>query len=198
MPITKAVEKTEPTNNGEAPASPPEAATATSFLRSGRLRGVIVALGAFLILQPPIIAAVILLRPQSPARTPREIGLGQFRFVAAPDDPGPLRACQFQVTAALNPRWQALAPRLFEERTRLRQAVEELLREARSTDFADPSLRQLRHHLREKLNEVLEVAVVTEVFITDWQPEWGQMAPPSQTAPAGPAESFPPQPTVRL
>jgi hypothetical protein len=159
------------------------------------------ALVTLVLVQPIIFGMMLTVRPRPATPPPSEIALGEFRFVAAPEDPGNLRACQFQVRVSLSPQWRAVAQaKLSQEPGRFRQAVEELLREARGADFADPSLRLFRRHLREKLNETLGVAAINEVFITDWRPEWGQRSQAEQPS-ALPAEDlhsdagrFPPSP----
>ncbi|MCS7238450.1 MAG: hypothetical protein NZ899_09275 [Thermoguttaceae bacterium] len=200
MPVVKGPEKPKASQDGElAPAKEQVAASAQPVRRPRWLQATIIGLGAVAILQAGVIGVLILLRPKPQQTPPREITLGQFRFTAGPEDPGRLRGCEFRVSVLLDRQWQAsAASRMQEEPSRFRQAVEELLREARSTDFADTSLRHLRLHIKEKLNEALGVAAVAEVLITDWRPEWGE--PPSGSPACQPSqgEDFPPSPNVQL
>lgn len=159
----------------------------------------VVLLVTLAIVQPLAVAAYLILKSSSQSHSSQEIVLGKFRFTAPPEDPGKLRACEFHIALVLAREWRAWAEgKIRQEPGRFRQAVEEVLREARSSDFADPSFRTLRRVLRERLNDLLGVAAVTEVFITEWLPQWAKAeTSPGMTA-EGLPQAFPPVPEVNL
>jgi hypothetical protein len=50
---------------------------------------------------------------------------------------------------------------------KLRQSIEELIRQARDREFADPQLVELRRRLQEQINHTLGIKAVDEVLITE-------------------------------
>lgn len=165
----------------------------------GRVRTMLVLLAVFLGGQVSgILLGLLTFRPSPTVDPPPTLSLGRFRFVAPPEDPGLLRACEFELSLLIQPQWRTrLADKLRTEALRFRQAVEELLREARSADFTDPTLRQLKRHIGAKLNEAMGIAAVAEVIVTDFRPEWGQPPERPSTVPAShESTGFPPRPVV--
>jgi flagellar basal body-associated protein FliL len=97
-----------------------------------------------------------------------EISLGSYRFNADPSERGNVDAAEFSLYIALieevdRPSRQALARR----QNRVKQDVEELLRQAHGGDFEDPSLGELKRQLQERINETLGLRAIADVIITD-------------------------------
>jgi len=201
MPPAVTQENIRPADNGQV-RNPPEVPSGPQAVAKPSppwLRLAVVVLMALAIVQPLALAAYLLWRSCSPGEVVQEVALGKFRFTAEPNDPGKLRGCEFHIALLLAPQWRGWAEaKIRQEPGRFRQAVEEVLREARSSDFADPSFRTLRRVLRERLNDLLGVAAVTEVFITEWLPQWAKAeTSPGMTA-EGLPQAFPPVPEVNL
>ncbi len=202
MPATKTPEKAKSSDNGEltAPGSENPASISRPSETLRRVRSALVLLSVFLGGQIcGIIVTAVAFHPYSRQQLRTHVSLGRYRFIAPPEDPGQLRACEFELTVVLHPeKLQQVAVRFEREATRFRQAVEELLRQARSTDFADPSLRHLKRFITAKLNELLGVNAVTEAFITDFRPDWGRLTEEHpQSSPPEPL-GFPPRATLQL
>ncbi len=201
MPAGVTQETTRSADNGQAHGGieVPGGPQAGPKSPSRGLNFVVVLLVTLAILQPLAVAAYLIVKSPSQSQSSQEILLGKFRFTAPPDDPGKLRACEFHIALILSREWRAWADgKIRQEPGRFRQAVEEVLREARSSDFADPSFRTLRRVLRERLNDLLGVAAVTEVFITEWVPQWAKAeTSPVMTAEGSP-QAFPPVPEVNF
>jgi len=97
-----------------------------------------------------------------------EIGLGIFRFEAKNGEGGPIANAEFSLHIALLDKVSRDArDRLQARRFRIQQDIEELLRQAHSADFEDPSLGELKRQLQEKVNETLGVRVIADVIITN-------------------------------
>jgi flagellar basal body-associated protein FliL len=97
-----------------------------------------------------------------------EVALGSYHFKADPAEHGLVDAAEFSLFVALieevdRPSRQALARR----QNRVRQDVEELLRQAHGADFEDPSLGELKRQFQERINESLGLRAVADVIITD-------------------------------
>ena len=97
-----------------------------------------------------------------------EVSLGQFCFVAEPDEGGQVGRAEFRLHIALLSQVEAAARReLAAKRLRVQQAVEELVRRAHGGDFDDPLLAELKQELQEQINETLGIRVIDDVIITD-------------------------------
>lgn len=96
-----------------------------------------------------------------------EVSLGEFRFVAEPDEGGRVRSAEFRLHIALLGQVEAAARReLAAKRLRVHQAVEELVRRAHGGDFDDPLLAEFKQQLQEQINETLGIRVIDDVIIT--------------------------------
>lgn len=97
-----------------------------------------------------------------------EISLGAFNFKADATEKGRIAAANFSLHIALLPQvGEAARCRLDTHKYRVQQDVEELLRQAHSADFDDPSLTELKRQLQEQVNETLGVRAISDVIITD-------------------------------
>jgi len=97
-----------------------------------------------------------------------EVSLGQFCFVAEPDEASRVRRAEFLLHIALLRQVEAAARReLAAKRLRVQQAVEELVRRAHGGDFDDPLLAELKQELQEQINETLGIRVIDDVIITE-------------------------------
>jgi len=98
---------------------------------------------------------------------PREVALGAYHFTASDAAPGPIQAASFDLHIALIDDVETAArTRLKDREHRVRQNIEELLRQAHGADFEDPSLDGLKRQLQEQINHTLEVRAISEVIIT--------------------------------
>lgn len=96
-----------------------------------------------------------------------EVSLGEFRFSGNSHEQSPIVAATFHLHLALIPEADALArARLVSHKYRVKQGVEQLLRQAHGGDFEDPSLGDLRRQLQEQINENLGVRAVADVIVT--------------------------------
>ncbi len=107
-------------------------------------------------------------RRSAAAVTSPEVGLGAFRFEAGKGEVGRITGAEFSLHIALLDQVDRAARRRLEDhRVRVQQDVEELLRRAHGGDFEDPSLRELKRQLQERINETLGMRVISDVMITD-------------------------------
>ena len=96
-----------------------------------------------------------------------EVSLGEFRFLGNRHEQSPIVAASFRLHLALIPETDALArARLVSHKYRVKQGVEQLLRQAHGGDFEDPSLGDFRRQLQEQINETLGVRAVADVIVT--------------------------------
>jgi flagellar basal body-associated protein FliL len=111
----------------------------------------------------------LLIRPPAVTTSP-EVSLGVFSFHADPGELGSLADAQFSLHIALLDHVDQLARNQLEtHQFRLRQDIEELLRQAHSGDFEDPKLGGLKRQLQEQVNQTLGMRVIADVIITDLQ-----------------------------
>jgi len=97
-----------------------------------------------------------------------EISLGTFQFEPNENEKGRIAAAEFSLHIALLEHVdQAARDRLAARKFRVQQDVEELLRQAHSGDFDDPSLGELKRQLQEQVNETLGMRAIADVIITD-------------------------------
>lgn len=108
-----------------------------------------------------------------PGPESREVDLGKFQYVAySPDgslnDALLVEKADFELHVSLNKNSQKRATELMGLRKRkLRQGIEELIRQARDREFADPELVELKRRLMEQINHTLGIKAVDEVLITE-------------------------------
>lgn len=111
-----------------------------------------------------------------------EVTLGDFGFTADRVEPGQVKTAEFSVHVALLDEVSRTARARLEGRAcRVQQDVEELLRLAKSHDFDDPVLGELKLQLQEQINKTLEIRAVSEVIITDLTTDRAGDAPPRLT-----------------
>jgi len=97
-----------------------------------------------------------------------EISLGAFAFEANPAEQSMVAAAEFQLYIALIDDMGPQARQTLTQRQyRVKQNVEELLRQAHGGDFADPALGELKRQLQERINETLVMRAIADVIITD-------------------------------
>ncbi len=114
-----------------------------------------------------------------------EIPLGEFHFRASPDERGHIATAEFSLHVALLPKAEQTArQRLTEQKYRVKQDIEELIRQAHSGDFEDPTLSGLKRQLQAQINEALRLRAVEAVVITDLRttPNEHRAAAAEQTA----------------
>lgn len=124
--------------------------------------------------------------PQEPP--PREIALGDYRFVPAQPEGNPVSGAEFSLHVALLDDVGPVARRLLAQRKyRIQQGVEELLRKAHGGDFRDPALAELKRELQEQINAALGMRAIAEVIVTDLDIRRPPETPGTSTETAGPA-----------
>jgi len=97
-----------------------------------------------------------------------EISLGEFRFEANPAEAGPISSAWFTLHIALLEHVDSAArDKLKARKFRVKQGIEELLRQAHGGDFDDPNLGELKRQLQEQVNETLGMRAIADVVITD-------------------------------
>lgn len=97
-----------------------------------------------------------------------EVTLGVFSFEADDNEHGRVLGARFSLALALLEQVdRAARHRMKTHRYRVRQDVEELLRQAHSGDFEDPTLGELKRRLQERINETLAIRAISDVIITD-------------------------------
>jgi len=157
--------KDEPAAPGDGRADGTKAAWYRRFLSR---RWLVVVIVASLVLHGAGFAWYRMFRgPNGPGPTP-EVPLGTYEFVANPQQPGHVARARFSLHIALLSHVDPGArQRLHTREHRVRQNVEELLREAHGGDFEDPGLAGLKRQLQERINETLEMRAIADVVITN-------------------------------
>lgn len=109
-------------------------------------------------------------RDQAPSDISREISLGTFHFEAEAEGAGQIAAAEFALHIALLDQVDIQAQQRIEARKyRVQQDIEELLRQAHSGDFEDPTLGELKRALQAQVNQTLDMRAIADVIITDLQ-----------------------------
>lgn len=106
---------------------------------------------------------------QIKAEQAHELPLGRFSF--APHNVGPdgIAEAKFDLHVSLLSDHATLARgRLKTQQFEVQQNIEELLRKARSEDFTDPTLGELKRLLQETINETIAKRAIRDVIITDF------------------------------
>jgi flagellar basal body-associated protein FliL len=115
---------------------------------------------------------------------PPEVTLGAFHFVANGDLGATIRSADFTLHIGLeNPQDKLVRQQLVTAQARVRQSVEQLLRQAHPADFEDPTLSDLKRQLQTEVNQTLGVRAVAEAIITDFSVQRGPAS--ASVAPAG-------------
>jgi flagellar basal body-associated protein FliL len=97
-----------------------------------------------------------------------EIALGDFQFAADKTAGSRINGVNFSLYITANDGLDQIArSQLTTHKYRVQQEVEALLRQAHSGDFEDPSLSDLKRRLREQINNVLKLRVVSDVIVTN-------------------------------
>ena len=103
----------------------------------------------------------------------KEVALGEFEYVAySPDgsleDRPLVEKASFELHVNLVENAESRARELLVLRERrIRQGIEELIRQARDREFADPELVELKRRLVDEINHTLGIKAVDEVLITE-------------------------------
>jgi flagellar basal body-associated protein FliL len=97
-----------------------------------------------------------------------EIELGAFSFVPQEPDPEVVSA-EFSIFVTFLDEF-SMPGRLGLEthRHRVKQNIEQLLRQARGKDFSDPSLNEIKRILQETINKTIGLRAIQDVIITDF------------------------------
>ena len=97
-----------------------------------------------------------------------EVGLGEFEFEKVDTRLSPVTQATFTLHVSLLTDTETKArARLYTRRFRVKQDIEQLLRDAQGGDFEDPILEELKRRIREQINKTLDMRVVEQVIITD-------------------------------
>lgn len=120
---------------------------------------------------------------------PHEIELGQFQFVPAETEVGPIAGAEFSLYVTLLQGFDRSGrEQLARHRRRVQQDIEQLLRQAHAGDFEDPCLTELKRRIQAQVNKSLGVRAVADVIITGlelkFSPEAAQPEAQAAQAPA--------------
>jgi flagellar basal body-associated protein FliL len=201
----------EPTPKAKKPDNPPqkrdqktegneEPAAAKPRLRD-RLttkKGLLLLLGASMLLHCAglaVLLTVIFSASEALEPPPLEIAVGDFEFLADPADLGRIDQATFSLHIALLPQIREKArKKLDDHRYRVREEIEELLRQAHSGDFEDPTLGELKRQMQERINKTLGLRALSDVIITqlELRPNPDMVNPPEESSPATPLAVEPP------
>ncbi len=113
-----------------------------------------------------------------------EHDLGNYHFLSDLSEKGQIAAAEFHLhIAVLEDVKQEAYRRLGNRKFRVQQDIEELLRQAHSGDFTDPTLGELKRRVQARINETLEMRVIADVIITDLKLTNGKLEanPPAET-----------------
>ncbi len=113
-----------------------------------------------------------------------EHDLGNYHFLADLSEKGQIAAADFQLhIAVIEDVGQEAYRRLHNRKFRVQQDIEELLRQAHSGDFTDPTLGELKRRIQARINETLEMRAIADVIITDLKLSGGKLEakPPTET-----------------
>jgi hypothetical protein len=107
-----------------------------------------------------------------------EICLGEFRFLPKRPEEGPIAHARFTLYVVLEDQAAPTArQRLLAHRFRLRQDIEELVRQAHAADFEDPVLAELKRQFKERIEATLGMRAIAEVIIVDLNLETALKSP---------------------
>ncbi len=163
----------EPTTEAQEESQETAEATKKSSKRSGWRRllpgkwaTIILTISAVNFVVGFTCARVLLVGPSSGSTA--EVGLGPFEFKATEQSAGSIVAADFALHVALLDKVDRIArQRLQAQEHRVRQDVEQLLRQAHGGDFEDPKLAGLKRQIQEQVNETLRMRAISDVIITD-------------------------------
>jgi hypothetical protein len=145
-------------------------------------------IGVLCLAVPPL--AVGLVARLQQGEVVRELMLGTYHFEGPYEPQEVVVGAEFQIYVTLLRGVEDRARTLLAtHRQRVRQDLQELLREARGRDFVDPKLLGLKRQIREQINATLQLRAVEDVIIVDLQ--LTRAAPTPESRPASPgAEEF--------
>ena len=193
-PSEMAEEAEKPDSDDDVQEQPAESGESSSKTRSGAVRK---------ILNPKVIATLVVLTVVingvglafhsfgSGGNTiiGAEHDLGDYHFLAGPMEKGQIASAEFRLHIALLEDVELEAfHRLSNRKYRVQQDIEELLRQAHSGDFTDPTLGELKRRLQARINETLGMRAIADVIITDLKFTGGK---PESNPPAETTESIP-------
>jgi hypothetical protein len=134
-------------------------------------------------------AGFVCLRPRpkpQPVVPPAEITLGMFQFAGGKGQDCCIAEAEFALAITLLSQVDdAARESLAARRLRVQQGVEQLLRNAHSADFDDPSLVELKRQMREQIDQTLGMRAIGEIIITDLKVRHGEHAAPPAAVAAG-------------
>lgn len=97
-----------------------------------------------------------------------EVSLGEFQFNSQSLHAEPIVSAIFQIHVSLLGETEHDGRLLLSaHQHKVQQEIEQLLRQAHSQDFEDPSLTELKRQIQTMINEILAKQVVAEILITD-------------------------------
>ncbi len=97
-----------------------------------------------------------------------EVSLGDFQFEAHKSELSKVVNAEFSLHLALLEQTDDEARRLLKSHEqRVRQNVEELLRQAHGGDFEDPTLGGVKRQIQERVNQTIGMRAIADVVITD-------------------------------
>jgi len=130
-----------------------------------------------------------LARAASEAEEGVEVDLGQYDFDCRAAPPGGVSAGRFWLHIALLEEVDDTArQQLRQSKFRVRQGVEQLLRDTVSEDFDDPDLGDLKLRIQEQINGTLGQRAIAEVIITGLEREYRPQRRITAGAEPGPSQ----------
>jgi hypothetical protein len=109
-----------------------------------------------------------------PEPTSAEMSLGEFVFTA-PQGTAGIRTARFNLhVELLDPFDQLTRRQLTLHHWKVRQGVEELLRDLRSSEFEDTQLHELKRMLLAQISHTIEPRQVAGVLVTDLTLDYGE------------------------
>lgn len=158
-----------PAPGTEQTAEAPEDASGGGMLQLARERWRLITFMAGILVVEGIVIWLAGGPPATSGEHGVEVEIGRFVFQPRPDRASPIAEARFQLHVALfaDAPEEARAEvdaRLF----RIRERVEHVLRQARSEDFRDPLLVDLKRRMKEQANKALAHPLVSDCVITEF------------------------------
>jgi len=105
--------------------------------------------------------------PRLAGITSPEISLGEYRFETPQSGETSIRNAEFTLHVSLLPELdQSARALLATHEFRVRQDIEQLMRQANGRDFEDPRLAELKRQLQETVNTTVGERIVADVIVT--------------------------------
>ena len=158
------------------------------FARFLTIKWLAVIMGGLILLQMGVYMTYRWSSKPSAVQPSPEVSLGEFQFEADRGETGRIATAGFSLHIALLDHVdKAAREQLCARKFRLQQNIEELLRQAHSSDFDDPNLGDLKRQLQEQINKTLGIRAIADVIITDLklEPSDHENSSAGQTAESG-------------